>query len=274
MNQEEYIYVKKKIRELTKVDLDNYGSGQMIRRLDGFISRTKAVNMAEYFKLLEKDVKELARLQDFLTINVSEFFRDIAHFSVLQDKVLPELLKQNKRLNIWSAGCSNGAEPYSVAMILENIAPEINHRILATDIDKNILIQASAGGPYRASDIRNVARAFSLKYLSVKDGAYWVSEGLRKKVTFRQHDLMRDTFEGAFDLIICRNVVIYFTDEAKKKLKQKFHNSLKMNGILFIGGTETMLDAAGLGFQRMYNCFYRKTADIQNKLRATVAAVK
>jgi chemotaxis protein methyltransferase CheR len=274
MNQEEYIYVKKKIRELTKFDLDNYTSGQMMRRLDGYISRTKTSGVEEYFKLLEKDVQELAKLQDFLTINVSEFFRDAAYFGILQNKILPDLLRQNNRLNIWSAGCSNGAEPYSVAMILDNLTPDINHRILATDIDNNILSQAKAGGPYRASDIRNVAKSFGLKHLTFKDGSYWVAEELRKKVMFRQHDLTRDPFEKAFDLIMCRNVVIYFSVEAKKALKKKFYDSLKINGVIFIGGTETMLDAVDLGFERLLPCFYRKTADIPNKSTAVAAATQ
>jgi len=274
MNQEEYIYVKKKVRELTKFDLEHYASNQMMRRLDSFISRSKTTNITDYFKLLENDVKELEKLQDFLTIHVSEFFRDAAHFHVLQEKVLPELLRQNKRLNIWSAGCSNGSEPYSVAMILENLAPDMDHRILATDIDTDILKKAAAGGPYKPADVKNVAQCLGLKYLTFNEGSYWVKDDLRKKVTFRQHDLTRDPFEGAFNLIMCRNVVIYFSEEAKKKLKEKFYNSLKINGVLFIGGTETMLDAAELGFQRLVACFYRKTTDILSKPRTAAVTTR
>lgn len=272
MNEQEYIYVKKKIGELTKVDLDKYGSNQMMRRLDGFLSRARATSVAEYFKLLEKDVKELTKLQDFLTINVSEFFRDTAHFSVLEDVILPDLLRKTKRLNIWSVGCSNGAEPYSVAIILEKLSPGVNHRILATDIDKNILSQAAAGGPYRPADVKNLPKALALKYLFSRDENYWVIEELRKKVAFRQHDLTGDVFEGAFDLIMCRNVVIFFSDEAKKKLKKRFYDSLKTNGVLFIGGTETMLDAASMGFQRLFPCFYQKTAEIPSKTKAVAVA--
>jgi chemotaxis protein methyltransferase CheR len=274
MNQEEYIYVKKKVRELTKFDLEHYASNQMMRRLDSFIARSKTANVTDYFKLLEKDVNELEKLQDFLTIHVSEFFRDATHFHVLQEKVLPELLRQNKRLNIWSAGCSNGSEPYSVAMILENLAPEMGHRILATDIDTDILKKAAAGGPYKPADVKNVAQCLGLKYLTFNEGSYWVKEDLCKKVTFRQHDLTRDPFEGAFNLIMCRNVVIYFSEEAKKKLKERFYSSLKTNGVLFIGGTETMLDAAELGFQRLFACFYQKTTDILSKPRTAAVTTR
>jgi chemotaxis protein methyltransferase CheR len=259
MNDEEYILVKKRVRELTKVDLDNYGTAQMKRRLDSFIARTKSPTLEDYFKMLREDAKQLEKLRDFLTINVSEFFRDTPHFSVLQDVILPELLKNNRALNIWSAGCSNGGEPYSVAMILDMLNPGVKHRIVATDIDNTILARASAGGPYNQGDVRNVPKFMALKYFNIKNGEYWVNDDIRKKVLFHQQDLTRDAFEASFDLIMCRNVVIYFSEEAKRKLKKGFYDSLKINGVLFIGGTETMLDAANMGFLRLYPCFYRKT---------------
>jgi chemotaxis protein methyltransferase CheR len=258
VEEQEYIYVKKKIRELTKVDLDKYGSNQMMRRLDGFMARTKALNAAQYFQLVEKDNKELTKLQDFLTINVSEFFRDSIHFRVLQEKIIPQLLSRSPKLNIWSAGCSNGAEPYSIAMILNKLAPNVNHRILATDIDKTILSRAAAGGPYRQAEIRNVAEALLPRYFTTKDENYWAVDDLRKKVMFKQQDLTLSSFESDFDLIICRNVVIYFNDETKRILRKKLVDALKTNGILFIGATETMLDATSIGFQRLTPCFYKK----------------
>src|SRR4030042_530682 len=265
MNAEEFIYVKKKIRELTQFDLDNYGHNQMIRRLDGYISRFKVSNVAQYFKIIERDKNELEKLQKFLTINVSEFFRDLAQYKILQEEVLPELLKNNLSLNIWSAGCSNGAEAYSIAILLDRLSPYRDHHILATDIDKIILSQAADGGPYRAADIRNVPKALVEKYFTKTGGDIQVNNRIRKKVTFKLHDLTRDPFETNFDLIVCRNVVIYFTGETKKALRKKFLDSLKVNGILFIGATETMLDAKDNGFQRLSACFYRKKADIAEK---------
>ena len=264
MNAEEFIYVKKKIRELTQFDLDNYGKNQMLRRLDGFISRVKVDNVVQYCKLLERDKQELEKLQNFLTINVSEFFRDPAQFKILQAEVLPELLHNNLKLNIWSAGCSNGAEVYSLAILLDRLSPYRDHRILATDIDKTILKQAAAGGPYRTADIRHVPPALLEKYFTNADDNIYVIDRIRKKVDFQFHDLTRDPFEGNFDLIICRNVVIYFSNETKKKLRVGFFNALKNNGILFIGATETMLDKE-LGFQRLSPCFYRKKVNVPDR---------
>ncbi len=264
MNAEEFIYVKKKIRELTQFDLDNYGKNQMLRRLDGFISRLKINNVVQYCRLLERDKQELDKLQNFLTINVSEFFRDPAQFRILQEEMLPALLHNNLKLNIWSAGCSNGAEAYSVAILLDRLSPYREHRILATDIDKTILKQAAAGGPYKAADIRHVPPALLEKYFTGTNDNIQVLDRIRRKVIFQVHDLTRDPFEYNFDLIICRNVVIYFSNETKKKLRIGFFNALKKNGILFIGATETMLDK-DLGFQRLSPCFYKKKVDIPDR---------
>ena len=265
MKPEEFSYLKKKIREFTKFDLENYGSSQMIRRLDGFLSRSKVDNVEHYCQLLEKDVQEREKLQNFLTINVSEFFRDVPHFKILQEKILPSMLQRNLKLNIWSAGCSNGSEIYSVAIILNQLSPYRTHRLLATDIDTNIIKMAKAGGPYKAADIRNIPKDKVDKYFNTIEDAYWIKEDLRKKVEFKQNDLTLDNCEDSFDLIICRNVVIYFSDETKKMLRRKFLGALKNNGVLFIGATETMLDINDLKIQRIYPCFYQKTGDNTEK---------
>jgi chemotaxis protein methyltransferase CheR len=261
MTDEEYTLFKKKIKEHTKFDLENYAAKQMMRRLDGFILRSRAAGVAQYCHTLDSSPEEVEKLQDFLTINVSEFFRDTAHFKVLKEKILPALLQDNLQLNIWSAGCSNGSEAYSVAMLLEKLSPYRTHRILATDIDKTILAQAAAGGPYHPADIRNVSEDLKAKYFKPEGEDFRVNDHLRKMVTFKQQDLTRDAFEGGFDLIICRNVVIYFNDEAKKKLRKRFIDSMKINGILFIGATETMLDATDTGFIRLSPCFYKKVQE-------------
>ena len=217
MKEEEYIFLKKKVRQLIRFDLDNYSDGQMMRRLDGFIARSKSPSVAHYCKLLDQDADELAKLEKFLTIHVSEFFRDSMHFDILRNEILPELLQRSPRLNVWSAGCSNGAEAYSVAMILEGLS-HANHRILATDIDKPILIQAAAGNSYCQADVKNVPKMLLAKHFTLSQDSYKVSDQIRKKVIFKQHDLTHDAFESGFDLMMCRNVVIYFSGEAKKNL--------------------------------------------------------
>jgi chemotaxis protein methyltransferase CheR len=258
MDINEYGYIKIKIRDLFEINLDNYKSNQMIRRLDGYISRSNTPNVEKYCHSLEHDQNEREKLLDFLTINVSEFYRDASHFEILQTNILPELLQKNSRLNIWSAGCSNGSEPFSIAIILEKLSPFQNHRILATDIDKNSLKKAQAGGPYNINEIRNVPEQMLHKYFTCINGKYWLNNRIIQKVEFKHHDLTQTYYENNFDLIICRNVTIYFSDEAKKKINNAFYTALKANGILFIGATETMIDAAAMGFRKVSTCFYKK----------------
>ena len=258
MNLEEYNFLKRKIRSLLQFNLDSYKSNQMIRRLEGYIGRTKNTDVVSYCSFLEQDIREQTRLKDFLTINVSEFFRDAAHFEILRNTILPSLSLISPVLNIWSAGCSNGAEAYSVALILEHRLPRRDYRILATDIDDKSLKIARSGGPYRLNDIRNLPREMLTGYLASSGDSYLATDKLKSLVEFRKHDLTADPFERGFDLIICRNVVIYFTEEVKNQLRDKFVNSIKENGILFIGATETMLDADAAGLDRISPCFYRK----------------
>src|SRR4030042_1641267 len=269
MNPEEFAYLKKKIRQLTNFDLDNYGHNQMIRRLDGYIARYKVHNVVQFCKILQNDENELEKLQKFLTLNVSEFFRDLTQFKILQEEILPKLLRDNLKLNVWSAGCSNGAEAYSVAILLDRLSPYREHRILATDIDKKIISHAAAGGPYKAAELRNFPKQLEEKYFKNENGDFRVVDRIRKKIAFRLHDLTQARYEDCFDLIICRNVVIYFNGQTKKILRKKFLDALKVNGVLFIGATETMLDMKDNGFQRLSACFYKKKAGVPEKYQET-----
>lgn len=261
MNDDEYTYLKKKIHRLLNIDLDGYKDHQMKRRLDALIARTQAPGVAAYCKTLESDRELCQKLRDFLTINVSEFFRDADQYKILRTRILPDLVKNSPRLNIWSAGCSNGSEPYSIAMILEETASYHRHRILATDLDVGILAKARAGGPYVPSDVRNVDKSLLSKYFKKVENDYWVDDRIKQRVEFKEHNLLMGPFEKGFDLIICRNVVIYFADEAKRKLYHSFYDSLKGNGVFFMGGTETMLGTSDLKYEKICASFHRKFAD-------------
>ncbi len=274
MTEIEYEMLKRKIRLLTDIDLNNYKSNQIMRRLDGFIARTRGMDIAQYCHRLDHDREETVRLRNFLTINVSEFYRDQVHFDALKKVIFPELLKNTSKLNVWSAGCSDGQEPYSFAMILDELSPGTKHRILATDLDRESLSKAAAGGPYLAQDIRNVPSSLIAKYFTLAGDHYTVNEKIRERVTFSHQDLTRDTFPIGFDLISCRNVTIYFSNEAKAIMNAKFYNSLKESGVLFIGATETMLNANDIGFQRLLSCFYKKISNARsNDVRELTATL-
>lgn len=258
MDDKSYEYLKRKVLKLTNIDLDSYKSQQMRRRLGMFLTHTRYENIVSYAAALERDEEMLQKLRNFITINVSEFFRDDSPFEYLQNNILPKLLKNNSSLNIWSAGCSQGQECYSVAMILSSISPGQSHRILATDIDEDSLKKARDGGPYSPGDLKNVQQTFLKKYFTCSGEEYGVIERIKNKVKVQELNLISDKFERGFDLIICRNVTIYFTEETKRELNERFFQSLKDGGVLFIGGTEVMLDASSIGFKQMGTSFYQK----------------
>jgi chemotaxis protein methyltransferase CheR len=258
MRDLEYSYLKTRIKQLTGVDLDNYRERQMRRRLTSFISRTSAPSVVAYCRMVESDRNMLEDLRSFLTIKVSEFFRDPLPFEQLKTEILPQLLMDRTRLSIWSTGCSVGGEPYSIAIMLDKLTPYAKHRIVATDIDVISLQKARAGGPYRSNEVRNVPTQLLREYFDVFDDSYHVKDKIRQKVDFRKHDLLSDPYESGFDLIVCRNVTIYFTEEAKVRLNQQFCQSLSPGGILFVGGTEAIARACELGLTTLGHCFYRK----------------
>jgi chemotaxis protein methyltransferase CheR len=258
MNDQEYLYLKKKILKMSNINLDAYKDQQMRRRLDMYVSHRQTRSVVEYCQTLESRPDTLADLKHYLTINVTEFFRDHDSFEYLRTTVLPQLIKGRSQLNIWSAGCSHGEEPYSLAIMLDNLAPFLQHRILATDLDEEVLCSARAGGPYSHEALKNVSPSLLQKYFTVCPKGYLVSSRIRHKVEFKQHNLISGSFETGFDLILCRNVTIYFTEGVKNELNRKFYCSLKDGGVLFIGGTEVMLDANSVGFLALKPSFYQK----------------
>ena len=257
MDESQYTMLKARIRQLTRIDLDCYRDTQMRRRLSNYIEARRQ-GVESFCQLLGTSRQEARELKDFLTINVSEFFRDSDHFEVLRKQIIPRLLDGGRSLNVWSAGCSMGAEPHTVSMLLAETAPLATHRVLGTDIDERMLEVARAGGPYSASDIKAVPRPFVSKYFTEGPGGYYLRDRVRKRVEFRRHDLLADPYEREFDLILCRNVVIYFTEAAKRQLARGFATSLRPGGVLFIGATEALLPSPSLGLERLSTCFYQR----------------
>jgi chemotaxis protein methyltransferase CheR len=258
MNDQDYSYLKSKIYKITNLDINCYKGQQMRRRLDAFIAKQYFPTIVAYCNMLEGNRDKQRELLDYMAINVSEFFRDLPQYKILYQEVLPNLLSSSPRLNIWSAACSSGQEPYSIAILLEESCPSHKHRIVATDIDESALEQARNGGPYTNYDTRNVEKYRLEKYFVKKETGYWIDERIKKKVTFHHHNILNDIFEQNFDLIVCRNVIIYFSEEVRDSLFKKFHNSLKSSGILFLGGSEVVLRPWDQGYQMIYPAFYHK----------------
>jgi chemotaxis protein methyltransferase CheR len=257
MSDKDWELFKQRLHMKSGINLNDYKPAQMQRRIGNMMSRHGASGYLDFFGKLEADSKLYKDFIDFLTINVTEFFRTPEKFDELEKRVLPDLLKQSSKLSIWSAGCSIGAEPYSLAIMLNELTPHTRHRILATDLDVEMLAKAKKG-TYTANELKNIPPARLKKYFTHADNLATIQDDIRARVEFQRHNLLVDKFETGFDLILCRNVVIYFTEEAKDNLYRRFFASLKPGGVLFVGGTEAILNFRDIGFTQYLPFFYRK----------------
>ena len=263
------------IRRHLNIDIEAYKSKQIRRRLAAFFERHGGDDsIVRFCNRLKTDEKLISGISAMLTIDVSEFFRDTEQFEYLRSSVLPELLRGMGRIKIWSAGCGRGQEPYSVAILLAQMSAGHRARIVATDLDRGALKHASEGGPYSEKDVRNVPEALLKQYFTRSESGFTIGKPIRRRVTFRRHDLIKDEFEAGVDLLICRNTIIYFTSAVKSRLARQFFDSLKPGGILFTGGSEALLGRDAVGFQKLYGNFCRKVgiAAYDSETKANIAA--
>ena len=245
------------INKSTGIDLSQYKEAQMKRRLTTLRVKNGFNSFADFFTAMMKDKALFYEFLDRMTINVSEFWRNPNRWEVLRDVILPELQQGSRRLKVWSAACSTGEEPYTLAMILADKEILGQTGILATDIDDGALAKAKQG-IYLERSLKDVPKDVAQRYFTPEGHVYKVSESLKKNIDFRKQNLLLDKFDDGFDLIICRNVMIYFTEEAKSKLYQKFSNSLRPGGYLFVGSTEQIFTPSQYNFESTETFFYRK----------------
>lgn len=252
---------KAAILKRTGIDLNAYKEAQMLRRISALMAGRGAADFVAYLRLLDKDPTAYREFLERITINVSEFFRNPERFQELNDRFLPELLDMacGRQLKTWSAGCAAGEEAYSLAILLMEEAPGKSLPVLATDLDVEALKEAEAGR-YPAARLKNVPLPLRERYFE-QDGDFLVVRPfLRSRVRFRQHDLLRDPYEEGFDLILCRNVVIYFTEQAKELLYARFARALRPGGILFTGATEQIFQPQRYGLHSVAPFFYQRPA--------------
>lgn len=254
----DYEYFKKAIFELTKVDLNAYKEKQMKRRIDTLIARHGIVGYDKYIQILKTDKDRFEEFVNYITINVSEFYRNPDQWALLDKEIIPELIgKFGNDLRIWSAACSTGDEPYSLVMALSRHIPLNRIKIYATDLDKQVIAKAKVG-LYGEKSISSVPEDLRSKYFTKVGPSYQISEEIKKRVEFKEHNLLRDTYPADFHLIVCRNVLIYFTEEAKDEIFRKFQKALANGGILFIGSTEQIINHRDVGFERKNSFYYEK----------------
>ncbi|MFA9379166.1 MAG: protein-glutamate O-methyltransferase CheR [Lachnotalea sp.] len=253
---EGYEKFKDDVFKLTKIDLDAYKERQMKRRIDTLIGKNNIKEYDEYIKVIKADSKMFDEFVNYLTINVSEFYRNPEQWALLDKEVFPKLIETyGKSLKIWSAACSTGDEPYSLVMALSKFIPLNQIKIIATDIDKQVLSKAEVG-LYNAKSIVGVPKEFQDKYFTKIGQSYQINDEIKSRVEFKQHNLLKDPYPSGCNLIVCRNVLIYFTEEAKDDIYKKFNGALSKEGILFIGSTEQIMQYKELGFGRYKSFFY------------------
>lgn len=219
-------------------------------RMNGELEKRGGITMGEFFKQMEADrTRQLESiLLNRLTTNYTYFVREPKHFEFLKEKILPEIKPEWGRISykIWCAGCSSGEECYTLAMILQEykerggFLPPFS--ILGTDISEQALALAQKGR-YPVRELENIPEYWKEKYLSCseKETFFEIKTAIREMVQFRKMNLLKPCAGlGEYDLVLCRNVMIYFNDESRKKLIEKLYRALKPGGYLFVGHTELL----------------------------------
>ncbi|MCX7921788.1 MAG: protein-glutamate O-methyltransferase CheR [Clostridia bacterium] len=257
----DYEGFKAEIYKLTSINLSYYKEKQMKRRIDSLIKKNNYDLYEDYVSALKTNKTLFNEFINYLTINVSEFYRNPEQWVVLESEIFPMLLKKTKTLKIWSAACSTGDEPYTLVMVLNKFLPLESIKITATDIDKEALEKAK-NGVYSAKSIENLPKAFIEKYFIKLGENYRVKDEVKRCVEFKQHNLLKDEYPKDYDLIVCRNVLIYFTEEAKNEIYKNFNKTLKTEGILFVGSTEQIIMSNKFNFRPIKTFFYLKEKDV------------
>lgn len=260
MEDKDFTLFIERIKDKTAIDLSQYKEAQMKRRLTTLRQKYGFDDFAAYYTELNRDTKLMNEFLDRMTINVSEFWRNPGRWEAMEKRFIPEALKTNGRVKIWSAACSTGEEPYTLSMIVHALGAQDRVSILATDLD-GLVLQKAKLGIYQERSVRDVPRHYMSDYF-VKHGSdeVAVTESLKKIIAFKQQNLLNDAFDGGFDIIVCRNVMIYFTEEAKQVLYHKFSKALKPGGLLFVGSTEQIFSPGQYDFESAETFFYRRKA--------------
>lgn len=251
-DEEGFRTLTRRVSREAGLTLDAYKDKCLRRRL---LVRMRACGVhtyAEYMAVLDRKPDEWDKLKDALTINVTRFYRNSETWERLRNDLLPDLLKANSgRLTAWSAGCSSGEEPYTLAMLCAEAAHGAGHaswaervRITATDIDRGSLERAAAG-VYPHASFLEAPEWMTRKYCTAMGNDWQVSDAIRRMVTVRRLDLTREVVPAAtYDLIFCRNVVIYFDRPMQERLFAQFAEALLPGGLLVLGKVETLLGVA------------------------------
>jgi len=238
------------------------------RRISKRFFPTKTKDFEEYFQYLLKNQQELDHLIDTLTINVSSFFRDALVFEhvkkIISGIIAEKIEKKDHLLRIWSAGCTSGEEPYSVALIVAECLKKekavINVNIFATDIDQKA-INLAKRGEYKIAALKNIKYGILKEYFKIEKDVFKIDESMKNMVYFSVYDLLDkrsfvppESIFGNFDLVLCRNVLIYFNTNFQESIFDKLYGSLNPGGHLVLGEAEVPIGKYRNEFRRIVRC--------------------
>ena len=248
-SEKDFKYIRELIMDRTGIVLAEHKVDMVYGRLTRRLRELNLESFSHYLSNLESDEQELVHFVNALTTNLTAFYREPHHFEFLASKLLPQIMKNkaSKRLRIWSAGCSSGEEPYTIAMTVRSIIPENSGwdvKILATDLDSN-MVEKGSKGIYTEERVTGLSSQNMKKWVKKGKGdtagMVKMDDRLRDMITFKQLNLMHDwPMKGPFDLMFCRNVVIYFNKDTQSTLFDRYADMLVDDGHLFIGHSESM----------------------------------
>jgi len=242
------------VRELCGLNLLQYRRGQMERRIRTFADRRGIKDLTAYVDLLRRDAGALDEFLDKVTINVSQLWRNPEQWEVLARELVPELA-QRGRIHAWSAGCSYGAEAYTLAAVC---LPHASTSIVGWDLDRRMVERARVGW-FSEADARSAPQEQLRRWFAPQDGGWQASETLRAACRFEVRDLLADRHLGTqFDLVLCRNTVIYFTEDVRDALHRRLADALRPGGFLLVGSTERVAEPAACGLAAVRPFVYRK----------------
>jgi chemotaxis protein methyltransferase CheR len=228
--------------------------------------RDKGIDVHTYFLTISRDKEELKNFLDSITTNLTRFFRNQAHFDALEKYVVPELMKIKKAagsgntIRIWSAGCSTGEEPYTIAMLMSEILPSPwRYEIVASDISLKCLMTGKEGF-YADSRIAGIPDNYLHKYFDKVTGGYKVKSEIMSKIRFDYHNLKNDSGQRNLDIVFCRNVIIYFDEAAQTAVMKRFWDAMASKSFLFIGHSESLfgMDTKFEFVKTQWATFYKK----------------
>lgn len=261
MDRTEWDYKEFKLNffKKTGLDLECYKDQQMERRIRHMIQREKCSGFYDFFLNLSEDPDFMHKFMNFITINTSGFFRDIAVYNTIRETLLPELKNDFLSLRIWSAGCSNGEEPYTMAIMLDELGLLGSSRILASDFDEKALSNAREG-VYNSRQVEKVPPNLLRECFENDGGNYRIHEKYKRNVTFRKDNLLDikpDDYKS-MHIILCRNVFIYFKANVQENIIQQFSSMLIAGGYFIIGCAEYINEPLSFNLEKRFPAIYRK----------------